>query len=218
MNAPDPSKLPSSAYPTVIVIGQGRASASPDYLVLRVRLTETRSVAYDAELALKDRRKAVREALESIGVDPQDLRSEGAAAVFPDYQYNRDSYEFIGFQAKEDIVLRASLGQLSQTDLLTVLTPVSGDSYIRVTHELSNSEPIRLRALAAAVEDARKKATVIAEAAGASLGDLIKLSYPPSKQGEQRVFSESLRDTDDFLPEDQFEEAEVEASWTLKFT
>lgn len=217
MNTPDTSKPASSTRPTITVVGQGQTSAAPDSLVFRIHLKETRSIAYDAELALKDRRKAVREALESIGVDPRDLRSEGGAAVFPDYRYTRDSFEFIGFQAKEDILLRAPLGTICQTDVLTVLTPVSGNSYIRITHELSDPEPIRLRALAAAVEDARKKATIIAEAAGATLGDLVRLSHPPGKEGGQRVLSESMSGSDDFSPEDQFEEAEVEAIWALRF-
>lgn len=218
MNDPNKTTLPAANRPTVTVVGQGRISAPPDVLVLHVRLKETRNIAYDAEMALKERRRSVREALESIGVEPQDMRNEGGASVCPDYRYNRDSFEFMGFKASEDIVLRMPLDKILQTDLLTALTPVNGKSYIQVTHELSNPGPIRLRALAAAVADARKKASVIAEAAGASLGDLIRLTHPPTSENGQGIHYAALKDSDAFSPEDQFEEAEIEAVWALQGT
>lgn len=205
---------PSSTPSTVTVIGFGRTSVTPDLLVLRLSINETRSVPYDAELALKERRKRIREAFDSIDLDPSYLRSEGGAAVFPVYKFTRDGSEFIGFRATENVVVRMPLNAIAQTDLLTVLTPVSGDSRIQIDYEASDPASARLGALAAAVGDARKNADVIAEAAGASLGDLLRITHPPHADAHNFEVH-AMKADEDFAPDEQFETAKVEAVWAL---
>lgn len=65
-------------------------------------------------------------------------------------------------------LLNRALGEAAQS---------ASEAGIKISFDISDKESLRRRAMREAVTDARENATLLAEAAGVSLGDISKIDY-----------------------------------------
>ena len=169
------------------VIGNGSAGAAPDVVLLDVR------VAFDgAEVAptLREASRlwaAVPAAARAAGVAEAGIRTTSAGV---NQRWANDGSGPIGQTAYQSARIRVP----STTDVGRVLTACSeaaGNAFglDGLTMTVDDPEPLLRRAREAAFENARAKATQLAELAGRAVGRVVAVSDAPSAGGVPTAFA-----------------------------
>ncbi len=163
---------------TITVLGYGEIAAVPDLASVTIGVEtedETASGALRANTAQMGRLIAV---LDTVGITARD-RQTSNLSVQPRYRYEdrdgRNETILTGYSAANTLSLRirdlASMG-----DVLDALVAAGGNRLNGINFEISESEALLDDARVAALVDARRKATLYAEGAGAVLGDVVTIS------------------------------------------
>ncbi|WP_429806346.1 SIMPL domain-containing protein [Ensifer sp. B1-9] len=165
---------------TIVVAGEGRATAAPDMAVLQLSVVKDAKTAREALDANNKTMAEVLKALRADGIADRDLQTSGFS-VNPQYNYptNNDGGnrppELIGYQVINGVSVRVrDLTKLGEIVDKSVTLGVNQGGGIQFTND--KPEPIITEARKAAVADAIVKAKVLAEAAGVSLGKVVNIS------------------------------------------
>jgi len=125
----------------------------------------------------EDNRKtdAVIAALRAQGVAEKDIRTT-SFNIYPQRDYKgNNNYEIVGYQVNNTV--SATLRDLDSVGKTLQLTIEAGANNISgISFTLDDPEPFRDEARTKAVEDARRRAEGMAEAAGIELGKVINIS------------------------------------------
>ena len=169
--------LPASAAEPqrreITVTGQGQVSAASD--TARVTLgVETRDPSAAAALQANNRRTfAVIDALTAAGVDRGDIRT-AEISIRREFRGER------GETTEPATVVTNTVMVSAPVDLIgTVLdaTVEAGANVVQgISFGVSDEETLAEEAMRRAVEDARRKAELLAGAAGASLGEVLVIA------------------------------------------
>ncbi len=165
----------------VEVIGTGTATASPDVVVLDVRVAvDARDVA-SALAALATRLDAAVGASADHGVGEHDRRTTGMG-VSP--RWDREGQSITGYTAHQALRLRVR-DRARVSDVISALAGAAGDALAvdSVSLEVADPSPLLVRARAAAFADANTRARQYADLAGRSLGPVLALSEVPPGSG-----------------------------------
>lgn len=166
---------------TIRVTGKGNISISPD--MVRIVITQT-SVEPTYEMAVKesaDEKNSLTSALETLGFKKEDLKT---------LYFNVDS-ETESYQTKDKSWRRRLLGYRfahrmkiefsKESDLLgkvlALIAASSSDAEFSIEYTVSDPVSAKNELLRRAVEDSRKKAVILTEAAGAKLGEILNMDY-----------------------------------------
>jgi uncharacterized protein len=156
---------------TIAVSGHGTVTTVPDRASFDFTV-ETRAATATAALARNgDTAAALAQAARNAGVAPADLRTS-QVSLAP--QTNEDGTQVVGYVASTTVTAKTTLekaGPLVDAAVKAGATGVSGPNLSR-----SDSDALYRDALAAAVADARQKATALAAAGGLTLGEIESLS------------------------------------------
>jgi uncharacterized protein len=173
-----PASAQEKSMPTISVVGEGVATATPDMAVVTVGVVSQAPRAADA---LAQNSKLMTEVIataKAAGIEPRDVAT-GRISLQPQYsrpaQGTREAPKVVAYQASNDVSIRVrsfdKLGGLLD-DLVT-----SGANQIRgVDLTVANPEPLRDEARAAAMKDAIRKAEMLADAAGVRIVRLFSAS------------------------------------------
>jgi len=157
------------------VVGAATIRTSPDIATAQIGV---QTFSKEIEPAIDENNKkseAVQEALRQQGVAEKDMRTV-SFNVYPqrDYENNRPE-EIIGYRVDNTIsvVLRdlTSVGKTLQAAITAGANNISG-----VAFTLADPQPFRNEARTKAIEDARQRASSMAEAAGVELGKVISIT------------------------------------------
>jgi len=157
---------------TVTVTGIGTVTSQPDEAVLGLGV---RTHASDANDALKEnatRMAAVVRALHDLGIADADI-STASVSLYP--SYSNDGSTITGYVAENDISVTVhDLSKVGSAidDAVAAGANVSSG----VTFQMSDANSGVQDALKQAVGNARDKAAVLANAAGAKLGDVVSIT------------------------------------------
>jgi uncharacterized protein YggE len=169
----------TETVPSLVIVGEAEQTGTPDVALLTVGVTQDRDTAGQA---LRATTQAVRSALEVVlkhGVESRDIQTSGLS-VQPRYgrltqrSGDDDRVVVIGYSASNQLTLRVRgierIGELLDNVVAAGLNEIRGLSFdVADRAKLINDSRIR------AVDDAKRKAMVYAEAAGIRLGDIINL-------------------------------------------
>ena len=159
---------------TLSVSGEGTVTAAPEVASLRVGVTSEAKTARDASRENADKMARVVGALRKAGI-PEDKIQTVQLTVEPAYDYNDGQQVLRGFQARNVVEARTrDLDRLG--DVLDAVIQVGGNTFEGIAFELEDPGAAQARALTRAVDDARRKAAALAEAAGVGLGDVQEIS------------------------------------------
>lgn len=175
MTAPKSGPVPRR---TLTVTGRGTASADADLVVLRFGVAG-RDPSYAASVEELDRRvETLRADLEASGVERDRLRSTGFD-VRSDTRYDRerDHEIFLAYVASHRLRLELPFDRDTLNGVLTSAARSASEAAVNVSFEVSDREALRRAAMRAAVSDALESARVLAEAAGAALGEMVRIDY-----------------------------------------
>ncbi|MDA5094553.1 SIMPL domain-containing protein [Aliiroseovarius sp. KMU-50] len=197
------------------VTGHGLVSAVPDMAVIRLGVREEAKDAVSASRAVGEGITRLLGDLKEIGIEGKDIQTS-QLSLSPQYNYSGSSNpRRIGFEASS--TLSVTLRELE--DLGGVLDQVirSGVNNINgLQFDLSNRETLRDEARALAVSDAMRKAGLLAEAAGLSLGQVILLQEGADAPQPGPVFGRMAMEVQAEMPVAQGE-LDVTAQVTMIF-
>ncbi len=163
---------------TLTVTGRGTASADPDLTVLSFSVLG-RDPSYSASVEeLNGRVEALREDLEAAGVERARLKTT-SFGVRDDRRYDQKTgkHVFVGYEASHRLRLELPLDKELLNGVLARVAASASEAAVTISFEVSDVESLRRRAMRAAVADAREGARVLAEASGATLGDILSIDY-----------------------------------------
>jgi len=163
---------------TLTVRGRGVASADPDLTVLSFNVVG-RDPSYSAAVEELNRRvEALRSDLEAVGVDRTRLKTTGFD-VEDHRRYDSDTREhvFVGYEASHGLRLELPLEKELLNNVLGRVASSASEASVEVSFDVSDRKGLRRRAMRAAVEDAQESARVLAEASGATLGEIVSVDY-----------------------------------------
>lgn len=169
--------------PIINVQGEGRASVAPDLATVSLGVTTQAPTAAQAMADNAARQTAVIEALRAQGIAPADLQTQGLSlSPMQDFSRQGQPPVITGYQAQNIVTARvrdlARLGPLLDTMVTAGATDVQGISFSR-----EDAAATEDRARTEAVAEARRRAEVIAGAAGMELGPLVSLTDTSMSEG-----------------------------------
>ena len=161
---------------TIQVVGEGRANAAPDMARISLGVSQQAKTAGEAMDAMSAGTSAVLETLGEQGIAQVDIQT-GQLVLEPAYDYNTPDGlpVMIGFIATQ--MLDVNVRDIAQ--LGGVLDAVVDDGANRVNgiaFDVSDPRAVTDEARRGAVEDARARAELYAEAAGVTLGEIVSIS------------------------------------------
>lgn len=204
--------------PRLSVSGQGQARTAPDLAVIQIGVETQADSASAAMQQNSEQQAAVIEAIKGAGVEAKDIQTSGLNLnPMIDYGENQKA-KVLGYQASNMVSVRvteiASLGDVLDAVVSAGANNVNGISFLR-----EDSEAVEDDARRAAVEDARHKAEVMAEAAGMTLGPILVLRDAPSQSGPQPMMMRAAEAKDASTPVEAGElsvTAEVQIDFALQ--
>ena len=177
---------PSLAATQLDVTGKGMVSVAPDEATITAQVSLVDRDAGKAQVRASKQVDAMLSTIESFTLKPDSLNAS-ELSLLPEYRWDRatDQQQFIGFRVTRTVSftiaeidrLGAALSALANAGATLISSPVMGSSH---------AQDARDEALVKALEDARKKLTLLARAAGVSLSRITQISevapYSPRPQ------------------------------------
>jgi uncharacterized protein len=164
----------------ISVTGTGTVSGTPDQLVLSMGVSVN---AASVGTALSNASQAVRQvtaALRAHGVAASDIQTSGLS-IQPNYRANSQTPDGYGVTESLDATLRGLASAGGQIDA-AVRAGGNATTVNGISLNLADTSSLLARARAAAVADARVRASQYARALGQSLGPVVSVTDQASPQ------------------------------------
>ena len=178
--------VPSLATTQLDVTGKGMVSVAPDEAIITAQVSLVDRDAGKAQARASKEVDAMLSVIKSFSLKSDSLNAS-ELSLLPEYRWDRatDQQQFMGFRVTRTISFTiaeidrvgAALSALASAGATLISSPVMGSSH---------APDARDEALTKAVEDASKKLTLLARAAGMSLSSITQISeiapYSPRPQ------------------------------------
>ena len=183
---------------TITVKGVGKVSASPDLVVLSMVL-ESQDLIY--EKAMDDAAKHIEQlnaALETVGFEKKSVKTTNFN-VRTDYEYKRtgngdNRRVFNGYVVKHNLKLEFDFDSKLLAKTLSVVGSCLAHPQLTISFTVKDPTAIKEEMLRLAVENAKRKAQILCDAAGKQLGELLSIDY---NWGELSIYSDTRYDMED---------------------
>lgn len=167
--------------------GHGEIKVKPDIARVMVAVTTQSKDQAEAVSQNATRTVAALEALRAAGIAAKDIETQ-SYTVQPQYDYNVSPPLLTGYQVTNSV--QATVRDLTKVGLVIDKTTTAGASQISsVSFDLSDRSQPEAQALALAVTSARRKASVMASAAGVDLGRLLTITEGGASPPAQPIFA-----------------------------
>ncbi|MDU8912880.1 SIMPL domain-containing protein [Aestuariicoccus sp. MJ-SS9] len=164
------------AQPTLTVTGEGQAAAVPDMATITLGVTAQSENAAEAMDQTSEAVAAILERLDGLGLQPRDIQTSDVSLnpIWSRRMNNDTPPRIEGFEASNRLRLRVrdleKLGVILEAALEDGANRLGGLSF-----GLRDPDPVMDEARAAAVADAQRRARVYAQAAGVTLGPVLRI-------------------------------------------
>ncbi len=165
------------------VSGQGQATTQPDLATINLGVSTRAATAAEAMTQNAGAQAKVIETLKAEGIEARDIQTAGLNLTpMMDYSDNGQPPKLTGYAAQNSVTVRvrdiAGLGVVLDKLIASGANEISGIAFSREDMTATEDE-----ARSKAVADARRRAEIMAEAAGMKLGPLMALSDVPMDSG-----------------------------------
>ncbi|MBV0911612.1 SIMPL domain-containing protein [Anianabacter salinae] len=182
-----PAAAQSVSSGQITVTGEGRVQSVPDMAQISLGVVTEAEGASEAMAQTSERADAIIAALTETGIAERDMQTSDLS-LNPIWAEDRTrpemfAREIVGFSASTNLRVRVRNLDTLGTVMDAVLQ-VGANNFQGLSFGLADPEPVLDEARKAAVADARRKAELLAEAAGVSLGAIT--SIREGSQGDNR--------------------------------
>jgi len=166
---------------TITVKGSAKLSLRPDYVVVTLSLT-AEDPSYDAAMSQANARlEALRNAIAAIGFDPKDLKTTNFR-VSTEYDFQNDQYGngrrvFRGYACTHGLKLSLDFDPARLGETLSAITGCEATPELNVCFTVKDSDAVSDELLRQASDNALRRARVLADASGVTLGRLVRVWY-----------------------------------------
>lgn len=168
---------------TISVTGEGRAEASPDLATVTLGVTTQGDTAAAAMAANTTALNAVMQRLTAAGIEARDIQTSNLS-LNPNWQATPDgtSSKIMGYIASNMVTVRVR--EMEKVGpVLDAVVADGANTLNGISFGFQDEKPLLDRARTDAVQDARARAQLLANAAGVTLGRVLSIteggSYAP---------------------------------------
>lgn len=170
------------------VTGEASTTTEPDMAIVTLGVSTEAETAAQAMSENSTRQRAVIDALQAAGIETRDIQTSGLnLSPRMDYDNGRPP-KMVGYAAHNSVRVRirdiSGLGEVLDQLVATGANEISGISFVR--EDMTEAQD---RARADAVREARRRAELMAEAAGLKLGNIRALSDSEISSGPSPVMA-----------------------------
>ena len=171
------------------VFGTSIISVAPDYAQIVAGYSADNADVRTAQQETAEKMDAILGALKALGVDDKDVATSNFS-VDSIYSYRDDTPKIVGYRVTNNVtIIVRDIEQVADV-LNAVFDAGSNQSYGLTFRSTKEGEAYR-EALAEAIKIAREKALIMAQAAGAELGDIIRISEYQNNYAPMPMYANS---------------------------
>lgn len=187
---------------TITVKGIGKVSARPDYVVLSMTL-QSNHMDYDKAMDMAASHiQHLNETLAAIGFEKGSVKTTNFN-VHTDYDRVKDRNEnyksvFNGYEVTHNLKLAFDFDMERLSQALAAIAGCLSHPQLSVAFTVKDATAINEEMLRSATANAKRKAEILCEASGVTMGDLIAIDY---NWGELDIYSHTHYDCcEDAMP------------------
>ena len=208
----------SGTMRTITVGGIGEVTATPDIATVEIGVETRAKSAAEAMRENTGQMSRLMAVLDTVGITGRDRRT-ASLQIMPDYNYrgSDDRSVLNGYVARNTLSVRvrelASIG-----DVLDALVAAGANQLNGIVFDVSEKAPLLDRARRTAVEDARRKATTLAESAGVALGEIVSIAEASSGGGPRPTMRSDVMMASEAVPVEAGEQTlqvQVTTVWSI---
>ena len=160
----------------VSVVGQGKVSYQPDIanVTLGVQIDKAKT-AEEALSMLNEKVAKIITAVTGLGIDSKDIKNQ-TYSLYPYYDYVEGINNLSGYNANQQVIVKVK-GVDENFNILNQVVSESAkagaNQVLGVSFESSKIEDLKQEARLLAIKDAKSKATVLSQAVGVSLDEIV---------------------------------------------
>ena len=156
------------AEQTITVNGSGETLVTADTAVVSVGVNVRKKDALEAQAAANEVIASIRAVLTEAGLKEEDI-STGYINLYAVYDYSKDVEEIVAYSANSSLAIKVTdMGRVGE--VIDLAFGAGANTLDGVQFSVSDDAAAREQAMKKAVEDAKTKAAILAEAAG--IGEL----------------------------------------------
>lgn len=177
---------------TVTAGGEGKSVAAPDMAEMYFGASAYEPDAKSALKKASDAAAAITDAVKKAGVAAEDIQTANVS-VYPEYSGGGDEKELAISGYRASVQVRVKLRDIEAVgEVIGAASEAGANEIGGPSFTLSDDASVRNEAIELAIADARKRAEVMAKAAGKELGEIISvsetgISIPPLYYGAERA-------------------------------
>jgi len=164
----------------IVVKGIGKASASPDLLIIEMALESKRMDYEETMQQAADMIDSLRAAIESAGHDGTELKTT-SFTINTRYESYRESgghkQRFAGYVCSHRLKLEFDLDMKKLGVTLGAISVCKANPDFSIKFSVKDPNAVSEHLLASAVENAKVKAKILAESASVKLGAIQRIDY-----------------------------------------
>jgi uncharacterized protein YggE len=157
----------------VSVQGLGKVTAPPDIARFRIEVTEEGPRVEAVTQEVRKKMERVLKALKAQGIADKDIQTQ-AYRVAPKVEWQNGRSKRTGFTGSNQV--EATVRELSKAGAVLAAALDAGANQVDGPQfEFANPQELERKALGLALQDAKAKAALLAEGAGATLGETLEI-------------------------------------------
>ena len=159
---------------TLSVTGNGTVLVESDLAIVTVGVQETSKDVLEAQSTVNEKIAAIKQALLDAGVEESEINTD-SINIYANYDYSDNTEVIVGYTARNSLSVRTT--DMDNVGSLIDAAFVAGANTLdNVQFTVQDDTQAREQALTMAVEDARRKADVLASAAGLQVASIERIS------------------------------------------
>lgn len=187
----------------ITVTGKGKISLPPDMIQINISLGIVRDSYEETMDDSAEYLSILRDALKTEGFAKEDIKTIRFKVDLEYESYKEEDIwkrRFVGYKCEHDLKIEFSSNSKRLAKILSLIVRCPISPEISIHYKIKDMEDAKKQLLSKAVEDSRRKAEILTEAAGVKFGKVINIDY---SWGEINIQSEPVRYNKALLAEEQ---------------
>ncbi|MFA7298790.1 MAG: SIMPL domain-containing protein [Candidatus Absconditabacterales bacterium] len=163
---------------SISVMGEGKASVTPDMLVINVSISELAATTELAQTQANEKINKLKEILKAAEIADKDIKTANVN-VYPEYDRSDASgRKLLGYRAQQTLTINVSGENFGEKggNIVTQISTIGGVNVDNTYFDLKDRNIAMQGAREKALADARAKAEQLAKASGVRLGKPITIT------------------------------------------
>ena len=156
------------------VTGSGTVLVESDLAIVTVGVQETSKDVLEAQSTVNEKIAAIKQALLDAGVEESSINTD-SINIYANYDYSDNTEVIVGYTARNSLSVRTT-DMDNVGSLIDASFAAGANTLDNVQFTVQDDTQAREQALTMAVEDARRKADVLASAAGLQVASIERIS------------------------------------------